>query len=279
MYEVLNAVLQRKLVSVVGVQGVGRGSLVTALAGYIQERRNTTGFSTIFFVRPSKRLGKNSGSFILRLHRQLVKTGWIDERVIKEIGPGEDEEEVMESILNCFRPLTSSKRVLIVFNHIDEEGDLVDFRMFLSQLFTETRYVKVLCTSEKEIGLRGGGAGEYVYNLPPLTFYNSVRLFARLCPQVHTGVDRKALVDLLVDDAQGSITFNGEGVNQRTMDIFKLIGDGFPNKVFDCAYGMTVDDFKILWQKGVRSIGNEGELKTANDVSNFSDSDSDSIGG
>ena len=169
MYEVLNAVLQRKLVSVVGIPGIGRGSIVTALAGYIQERRTTMGISSIFFVRPSTRLGKKNGSFIVRLFKQLVKGGWA--RV--ESGILDDEEDVLECVLNCFRMLTSTKRVLLIFNHIDLEGDLVDFRMFLSQLFSETRHVKVLCTSEKEIGLRGGGAGEYVYNLPPLGFYNT----------------------------------------------------------------------------------------------------------
>ena len=169
MYEVLNAILQRKLVSVVGIPGIGRGSIVTALASYVQERRTTMGISSIFFVRPSTRLGKKSGSFIVRLYKQLVKAGWA--RV--ESGILDDEEDVLECVLNCFRMLTSTKRVLLVFNHIDVEGDLVDFRMFLSQLFSETRHVKVLCTSEKEIGLRGGGAGEYVYNLPPLGFYNT----------------------------------------------------------------------------------------------------------
>ena len=55
MYIILNAVLNRRLVCVVGISGVGRSSIVTALTSYIQERRNTTGIAHIFFVRSAQR--------------------------------------------------------------------------------------------------------------------------------------------------------------------------------------------------------------------------------
>jgi hypothetical protein len=104
----------------------------------------------------------------------------------------------------------------------------------------------------------------------------SVRLFARLCPHVHTGTDRKALVDLLVnDERQATLTFDSKGIDERTSGVFKLIGDGFPNRVFDSAYSMTVDDFKALWSLACRKVGDAAE------DGNFFDNDgtdSDSIG-
>ena len=254
MYLVLNAVLNRRLVSVVGVPGVGRSSLVTALSGYIHQRRNTTGLSTIFFVRSGSGLGsaRRAGGFIKKLHKQLVSCNWIDSGRGGSAGAAgsnmdNDEDSLMEDILVTLKRLTSSKRVLIVFDHIDEhDGDLIKFRMFLSQLFTEASYVKVLCTSKKEIALRGGGAGEFVYSLAPLSLKNAVRLFARLCPHLHTGTERRDLVDKLVDKDQGSSNILSKNVSVRTMEILALIGKGYPSRVVDAAYNISAEQFQVL---------------------------------
>ena len=100
MYIILNAVLNRRLVSVVGIAGVGRSSIVTSLTTYIQERRNTTGISYIFFVRSAQRFGKGL-TYIKRLFKQLVEHGWVNSvEGGKEIT---EEEDMIEVILDVFR--------------------------------------------------------------------------------------------------------------------------------------------------------------------------------
>ncbi|GMH59438.1 hypothetical protein TL16_g02832, partial [Triparma laevis f. inornata] len=90
LYHILDAVLNRRLVCVVGQAGVGRSSIVTSLAAYIQERKNTTGIETIFFVRAAQRFGAGKGmSYVKRLYKQVVKAGWIEEF---EGGKETDEE-------------------------------------------------------------------------------------------------------------------------------------------------------------------------------------------
>ncbi|GMH50210.1 hypothetical protein TrVE_jg705, partial [Triparma verrucosa] len=298
LYHILDAVLNRRLVCVVGQAGVGRSSIVTSLAAYIQERKNTTGIETIFFVRAAQRAGKGM-SYVKRLYKQVVKAGWIEEF---EGGKETDEEDLIETLFGVFRGLTSNRRVLIIFDHIDEEkeGGDFEFRLFLTQLFHETRYVKVLVTARREIGLKGGGAGEFVFTLPPLTLRNSVRLFARLCPHVHTGADRRELVKALVDDDQANMTIQ-QDVTEKTMDILMTLGEGYPNRLLETAYSMDLEAFKALMERGTEEtrrmsnpkgvdeivldnhIGGEGEvgiggLPVIRGMLDFSDSDTDSIG-
>ncbi|GMH60056.1 hypothetical protein TrLO_g2216 [Triparma laevis f. longispina] len=304
LYHILDAVLNRRLVCVVGQAGVGRSSIVTSLAAYIQERKNTTGIETIFFVRAAQRFGAGKGmSYVKRLYKQVVKAGWIEEF---EGGKETDEEDLIETLFGVFRGLTSNRRVLLIFDHIDEEreGGDFEFRLFLTQLFHETRYVKVLVTARREIGLKGGGAGEFVFTLPPLTLRNSVRLFARLCPHVHTGADRRELVKALVDDDQANMTIQ-QDVTEKTMDILLKLGEGYPNRLLETAYSMELESFHELLKLGRADkrrmsggrgaggveveleldnhTGGEGEigiggLPVVGGMLDFSDSDTDSIG-
>ena len=132
--------------------------------------------------------------------------------------------------------------------NLSQTNDPDEFRLFLTQLFSETRFVKVLVTAKREVGLQGGGAGEYVYSLPPLTLRNSVRLFARLCPHVHTGADRRELVrNLVEDDDQGKLIISDGQINERTYTIFHLLGEGYPIRILEAAYSISIEDYRGLF--------------------------------
>jgi hypothetical protein len=111
-----------------------------------------------------------------------------------------------------FRRLRHLK-VLLVLDHIDElqtSQDSLDLRVFLRQLFDQTtQNVKVLVTSSRSLDLQtlpGIGVAETIVAVGPLTLRNTVRLFARLCPHLHTAKERRRFLETLVIPDQADVT-------------------------------------------------------------------------
>ena len=247
MYFVLKSILSKRLVSVVGEQGVGRSSTVCAVCHYINERASTIlAIEKIYFVKARQgRRGDSCRSLLEQLQRKLVES---------EAGKGEtpergaDMEDVFEFICNSLK----NEKALVVFDRMEllenSDDEMKDFLMFLTSLFRGTKHVKVLLTGRKQLGRPSlGGQVETPIPLGPLNYENTVRLFANLCPHLHTEGERYKLYKRLVNDyRQAHLKPLDEGVDERTRGIFSALGDGIPSKIEKAAYDVTSERLQDL---------------------------------
>ena len=247
MYVLMNKVLTKRFVSLVGTTGIGRSSLASAVCHYINDRKSTMiAIETIICIRARKsRGGDRYGSFITPLHKRLVSAG-----KALPLDRVADLDDIFHSIFSAL----SKTKALIVFDRAEVlEGSVEaqEFPLFLSSLFRETRNVRVLITARKPLGLSSlRGVGEHVVELGPLNFKSTVRLFAILCPHVHTGDERRRLLELLVPDEEAHICVTDHAISERCKTIFGMLGNGIPAKTFDVAYQMTKEQYKGLLQVG-----------------------------
>jgi CHAT domain/Leucine Rich repeat len=244
MYYVLKAILCKRLVSVVAEPGLGRSSLVCALCHYINERASTIiAIERIYFVK-AKRSRRFDGCRALmeQLLRKLVESGKEDPP-----DPGVDMEDLFDFICKALK----NEKALVVFDrmeYLENSDDAEEFPMLLSTLFRGTKNVKVLVTGSHPLGIPSlGGQVEYPFPLGPLTFENTLRLFANLCPHLHTAGERHKLFERLATDGEQSELRPGDsGISDRTKAIFKTIGDGIPSRIEQAAYDISSDNLREL---------------------------------
>ena len=159
IYSVLNAVLNRRLVTVVGGGGVGRSSLISATCNYIMVRSKIINIDDILYVRAGAGAGAGEGSWINSLFRICVSAG------VVRAGSG-NEDDLQEEVIKGLQ----KKKVLLVFDHCEGLGiGLLEFQLFLQKLFTRCRNAKVLLTAKEELGLKSGRVHEHTYCLGPVS--------------------------------------------------------------------------------------------------------------
>lgn len=239
MYHVLNLVLSRRLVNITGPSGMGRSSLAIALCHYIDERKSTMMVGQIYFVRSTvKRKGRSSPIFSLceQIESTTNKKGTIPTNL--------DLDETVEIILRALR----KTKTLLVFERIEllDGADAQDFKFFLGQILAETKDVHVLISSDKSLGLlQLTGVGEEMYELGPLNFRSTVKLFTFCCPHLQSSLERKELLDLLAPETD--IPGDAESGNDEVTEKVKsMLGDGIPARILSAAYQMTVEEFNEL---------------------------------
>ena len=120
--------------------------------------------------------------------------------------------------------------------------------MVLSTILYETKQVKVVITARYALGQPSiGGQVEHPYSLGPLTFSSNVKLFANLCPHLHTPSERGQMYKTLVKDEEHEDLLPGGADNdRRTNQIFSIIGNGVPAEIEKCAYSISPDDLSRL---------------------------------
>lgn len=255
LYHVLNLVLNRRFVNIVGPTGMGRFSLAASLCHYIDERKSTLLFDDIYFVKSMlQRPTVGTSSPINSLHDQLVSAG-----IAQAMPEDADLDEVIKEILSSLKQTKS----LLVFDKIetlDGTTDAQDFHFFLGQIFEQTKDVHVLVTSNESIGLSSlVGVGESVYNLGPLNFRNTVKLFAFHCPHLHSSRERKELLDELSSHTVMNRLAEDDDVAE---EIKSILGGGIPSKTFAVAYEMNVTEFESLENFGTRRMSETSSVLT-----------------
>lgn len=240
LYHALNLVLNRRLVNIVGPTGMGRSSLAAALCHYIDDRKSTLLFDDIYFIKSViQRQGAAKSSPIITLYDQLVSA-----QKAQEVSDGTDLDEIVKEILLSLK----QRKSLLVFDRIealDGTTDTQDFHYFLGQIFEKTKDVSVLITSNEPIGLTSLGVGESVYNLGPLNFRNTVKLFGFHCPHLHCARERKELQEGLASHAVMNKLAEDDEFSQ---EIKSKLGGGVPAKTYAVAYEMSAGDFSLLKQ-------------------------------
>jgi hypothetical protein len=246
MYFIISALLKlrKRLITIWGETGMGRSSLACAVCHYINERASTVSdIQHIYFIKP-KHAGQNIScrSILRQLLDKLEENG--------RCRPT-DEDVDTEAMLNIICRSLKQDKCLIVFDRtelLEKSDESQEMPMILSTILYETKQVKVIITARNALGQPSiGGQVEHPYKLGPLTFANSVKLFANLCPHLHTPSERGQLSKTLVrDEDQEDLLPTAATINSRTKTIFAMIGDGIPAKIEKCAYSVSLDELSRL---------------------------------
>jgi len=251
LYYILSALLKlnKRLVSVLGETGIGRSSLVCALCHYINERASTISeIQQIYFIKP-KQGDRNvlCRSLVRQLLEKLEENGKC--RPTDEDKDTSDTEAMLEII--C-RKLKNDK-CLIIFDRTEliksSDVECLELPKILSTILYETKQVRVVITAHSSLGQPAiGGQVEHPYSLGPLTYVNTVKLFANLCPHLHTPSERGMLVKKLIrnDEDQMNLLPDNPRLKARMTGIFSVIGDGIPAKIEKAAYGISREDLERL---------------------------------
>eukprot|EP00934_Nitzschia_sp_Nitz4_P002509 Nitzschia sp. Nitz4//scaffold39_size137210//43905//51277//NITZ4_003195-RA/size137210-augustus-gene-0.188-mRNA-1//-1//CDS//3329550371//2499//frame0 len=254
MYYLLTALLKMKkrLVNVLGEPGIGRSSLVCALCHYINERASTIAeIQRIFFIKP-KHGGRNIScrSLLRQLLDKLEEAG--------KCRPTEEDTDT-EAMLDVVCRALKNERALIVFDRtelLESSDDSQELPLILSTLLYDTKQVKVVLTGKYSLGQPSiGGQVEHPFKLGPINFSNNVRLFANLCPHLHTPNERGLFVSELIAHCHTCAhVFPGDcGMNELCKSIFGTIGGGIPTKIEKAAYSITKKEVEDL-RRGICSV-------------------------
>ncbi len=250
LYYVLSALLKlnKRLVSVVGDTGIGRSSLVCALCHYINERASTISeIQHIYFIKPKQ---GNRNVLCRSLLRQLLDK-------LEENGKCRptDEDTDTEAMLEIICRKLKTDKCLIVFDRTEliksSDVECLELPRILSTILYETKQVRVVITALNSLGQPAiGGQVEHSYKLGPLTFSNTVKLFAKLCPHLHTPSERGMLSKKLVrnEEDQMNLLPGDPKLKKRSIDILSVIGDGIPAKIERAAYGICREDLSRLME-------------------------------
>ena len=142
---------------------------------------------------------------------------------------------------------------MIVFDRTEliksSDVECLELPKILSTILYETKQVRVVITALNSLGQPAiGGQVEHSYKLGPLTFSNTVKLFAKLCPHLHTPSERGMLSKKLVrnEEDQMNLLPGDPKLKRRSIDILSVIGDGIPAKIERAAYGISREDLSRL---------------------------------
>jgi hypothetical protein len=230
-----------RLVSIVGEPGIGRSSLACAVCHYINERKNiiTTSIERIYFVKTKQYRKKNR---FVALVKQLLKK-LVDEG---KVPPMEDEEDI-EDVIDAICKGLKHVKALVVFDRVDllEDSDVSnEFPMLIRELCRETKNTKILLTNRRPLCIPS--LGEHPINLGPLNFDSTVKLFAHLCPYIHTPADRRQLSVGLVSSKEVGELIPGPEIPDETKMVFDMLGRGIPTRIENAAFCIHKDDLARL---------------------------------
>jgi ABC-type dipeptide/oligopeptide/nickel transport system ATPase component len=266
MHNVIRHILDRRLVSLVGEDGVGKSAVAAAICKYLSDREMFP--DSIVYFRAKGH--KDYRSFLSGLLSALLHSGCnsLATRLqallsTQSNGPGAlnlvyPEEEV---IFSCLESL----RMLLVLDNLDElvaeYGEShTDFRIFLGRLFEQCPYVKVLVVSTDTLAMHninvGFGIVEYSILLGPLTLISTLRLFARLAPSLSSASARKDFIAALQPARQMHVSVNSREINKTALQILSMLGDGHPAKIVHMACESTQETVEHLRAHGMDIISN-----------------------
>jgi Leucine-rich repeat (LRR) protein len=241
MYHVLARLMDKsnRLVSVYGVPGVGRASLVKALCHYINERASTIDFKQIYYVKASRE--KRAVALMRRLMNLLIQADKLSGDTAPASAASHDHSDI-EIITDLVCRSLKSERVLIVFERVDLLEDADEFPITLKTLLSETRSLKVLLTNRQRLGI--ASIAEKYFELGPLTLGNTVHLFAQKCQNLHTRQERHRLVEALLAEAdQVDLLPGADDLTDSSARIFSCMGFGIPSLIERAAYSISKEVF------------------------------------
>eukprot|EP00428_Durinskia_dybowskii_P077265 CAMPEP_0170354716 /NCGR_PEP_ID=MMETSP0117_2-20130122/257_1 /TAXON_ID=400756 /ORGANISM="Durinskia baltica, Strain CSIRO CS-38" /LENGTH=1034 /DNA_ID=CAMNT_0010608705 /DNA_START=686 /DNA_END=3790 /DNA_ORIENTATION=+ len=269
MHSVIRHLLERRLVSIVGEDGVGKSAVAATICKYLSDREVFS--DSIVYFRAKGH--KNYRSFLGGMLNALKGCGCssISACVLSAVSRQSSSSNLVypeeEVIFTCLESL----RMLLVLDNIDEliadYGEShTDFRIFLGRLFEQCPHVKVLVVSTDTLAMHninvGFGIVEYSFLLGPLTLISTLRLFARLAPSLSSASARKEFIQALQPARQLHVSVDSRDVNNTALQILALFGDGHPAKIVHMACESTADMVEHLCNRGINIIHSSAVLNS-----------------
>lgn len=271
--QVITTILTRRLVSLVGDEGVGKSALAAASCTYIADRgmfeqgvlylRAHHISSHARFLRDLERVVSRGHPLLaarLRAHgSRTTPAPSTEARYDTTQKPGEagtsgSSEQALEEVLIA---ALSPYRVLLLIDNLDmllsESIAASDFKFFLGELFGRSKNVKVIITACTTLGMRhvsGFGVVENCVTLGPLTLRNTLRLFARLAPSLVTAENKAVFVNALLPLKHMHVTVDSRELSVVAAQILAVLGNGHPVRVVKLACESTEESVALLQAHG-----------------------------
>ncbi len=290
MNTVIRHMFDRRLVSLVGEYGVGKSAVAAAVCKYLADRdvfsdaivyvkaKGITEYAD--FVSQVKHALGNCGvnnavtkraqdllsvstaaaannTALVASHSSestIYATASLDQTNVHNQKLMNDEA----LIFTCLEPF----KVLLVLDNLDDlladYGEAVtDLRLFLSRLFEQCPQIKVLNVSTDTLMMHniqiGYGVVEYSVAIGPLTLNSTLRLFARLAPSLTTIQDKLQFIETFQPAVKSQLhsSMHSREVNDKTLQILDLFGEGHPAKIVHMACESTAESIEELKRIGM----------------------------
>lgn len=256
VYQILKEVQASRFVSVEGPRGIGKSSVAKAALNYISDRSHQFNFDQYFWLptvhKPNDNIFKELCSLM-----EMIKNDGIHQ------GRDKEWEECCGNIVTSLYGI----RALIVIDarELNADTGLKKLEVFLNHLLLETRSVRALivCPAAHRIFLGTHYVCGRVF-VEPLDTRSTMFLFGNLCKFVQEqyieGVCSSGdLVTLFIPEIHGEAL----PMSARLSEIFSLVGEGNPSKIWETAMKMSAATYNKLIQKGIPQLEENISLVSA----------------
>lgn len=233
-YNLIQEILSKRIVTLIGEKGIGCSTLVASTCKYIAERKTTMpDIERIYFVRGGHGGVNDIHSFSKQLYDQLSLEGKVE-----KLGNRNGFELVFKTVLNA---LSTAKALVVIDGLAFIDRVLADF---VNTLVETTNAVKVLMISQKSSHLKSTIIEDCVFNLGPLDGEASAKLFGMICPHTNTSAKQLDFFNLYV-----AKTSTGEWHCARdcTRRLYQTVSKGIPRRVVDFAKEIPAKDLHRLF--------------------------------
>jgi len=244
VYRTVQAIKERRIVRVMGAEGIGKETLVRECCQYIRDRQKVVNIEEIVWKSVTGHTDETADKNILAMCFRTLFKQW------------RSRSGRTATIRECRRFITRSfhdKKALLVIEakHLDNRGTKKMFS-FLNRLLQETNHLKlvVIYGAHTTPEVMGDLPGAFDISVDNLNIESTVKLFARLCKHVPNRVvprvrDAGDLWRLLSPSNQSS-----GNLSKRQAAILRQLGGSNPRDICNTASRITEDEFLALVELG-----------------------------
>jgi hypothetical protein len=257
MFEILEALRVEDLIRISGPPGHGKASVVTAVADYVIQRKESYSIDNVFWLPPPQGVIPNEDSLYgdlcqcISILKDATEDIWdVDERLMECRDRIDIEMENVRSLLVVDDALISFKC------RSAQEG----VERFLSHLMnvSQVQVIKILSKSDASSAVSGASNMSRVsqsskieeanIGINPLDFLSTVKLYGGIskfisstgCPAAHSASE---FAELAEPSFISRMPNPSAVVSQRRSDLFVRMGSGIPAATVAIAEGQSKKDF------------------------------------
>mmetsp|Transcript_30968 Transcript_30968/g.74477 ORF Transcript_30968/g.74477 Transcript_30968/m.74477 type:complete len:1005 (+) Transcript_30968:15-3029(+) len=247
VYRTVQAIKERRIVRVMGAEGIGKETLVRECCQYLRDRQKVVNIEEIVWKSVTGDSYETADKSVLAMCFRTLFKQWRS-RCARTV----PIRECRRCIIRTFR----DKKALLVIEakHLDIRG-AKKMLSFLNLLLQETNPLKlvVIYGAHTTPEVMGDLPGAFDISVDNLNIESTVKLFARLCKHVPNRVvprvcDAGDLWRLLSQSNQSSGNLSKR--SKRQAAILRQLGGSNPRDICNTASRITEDEFLALVELG-----------------------------